>query len=50
MPFAYNSPRQNCAEAQCNLASCYHKGEGVSQDIEEAVKWWKKAAEQRYGY
>ena len=50
MKWYTKSAEQGFADAQCNLASCYQKGEGVSQDIEEAVKWWKKAAEQRYGY
>ena len=34
------------AEAQSNLAWCYYKGESVTQDYYEAVKWFRKAAEQ----
>ena len=37
---------QGNATAQYNLSTCYAKGEGVTQDIEEAVKWLRKAAEQ----
>ena len=32
--------------AQWNLEVMYGNGEGVSQDDEEAVKWYTKAAEQ----
>jgi len=28
------------------LAGCYYNGEGVSEDKEEAIKWYRKAAEQ----
>ena len=34
------------AKAQCNLGTCYARGEGVTQDYKEAIKWWTKAAEQ----
>ncbi len=37
---------QGDAEAQCNLALLYGRGEGVKQDYKEAVKWLRKAAEQ----
>ena len=33
-------------EAQSNLGVCYIKGDGVSLNIEEGVKWLKKAVEQ----
>ena len=33
-------------EAQNNLGWCYEKGYGVKQDHTEAVKWYRKAAEQ----
>lgn len=33
-------------EAQSNLGVCYVKGDGVSLNIEEGVKWLKKAVEQ----
>lgn len=33
-------------EAQINLANCYYYGIGMKQDKKEAVKWWRKAAEQ----
>ena len=32
--------------AQYNLAHCYWLGDGVAQDVEEAVKWLRKGAEQ----
>lgn len=34
------------AESQYQLALCYRNGEGVEQSNEEAVKWYRKAAEQ----
>ena len=34
------------AEAQYDLALAYYKGEGVAKDLEEAVKWFRKAADQ----
>ena len=34
------------ANAQCTLGFCYHKGHGVEQSYTEAVKWYRKAAEQ----
>lgn len=32
--------------AQYNLGQCYRLGRGVAEDITEAVKWYRKAAEQ----
>jgi len=37
---------QGDAVAQNNLGVCYEQGNGVAQDIDEAVKWYRKAAEQ----
>ena len=34
------------SEAQFDLATCYHEGQGVDQNYTEAVKWLRKAAEQ----
>ena len=34
--------------AQHQLAEMYSKGDGVAQDFKEAVKWYKKAAEQGF--
>ena len=36
------------AEAQCNLAQCYDGGisVGITNDFHEAVKWYRKAADQ----
>ena len=39
---------QGDAEAQCKLGLRYRDGDGVSKDLEEAVKWFRKAAEQGY--
>ena len=35
-------------EAQSNLGACYGHGAGVTKDYAEAVKWYRKAAEQNY--
>jgi alpha/beta superfamily hydrolase len=35
-------------EAQFNLGNMYYNGQGVLQDYKEAVKWYRKSAEQRY--
>ena len=32
--------------AQINLGFMYHQGQGVEQDLKEAVKWYQKAADQ----
>mgnify|MGYP001451244388 CR=1 FL=1 len=34
------------AEAQYNLGSCFSRGYGVEQDTEQAVHWYRLAAEQ----
>lgn len=34
--------------AQYNLGVCYDRGNGVTKNAEEAVKWYRKAAEQGY--
>ena len=36
------------ADAQHNLAYCYEYGDGVVQDIDKAIYWYKKAAEQEF--
>ena len=38
---------QGDAKAQFNLGVMYVKGDGVTQDYQEAVKWYRLAAEQR---
>ena len=38
--------KEGDAEAQCYLAECYKKGDGVAQDTVKAVEWYRKAAEQ----
>ena len=37
---------QGRADAQYSLGVCYANGEGVTKDEKEAVKWFRKAAEQ----
>ena len=37
---------QGSAPAQFRLGGLYFKGEGVTEDYEETVKWFRKAAEQ----
>ncbi|MBO7271401.1 MAG: sel1 repeat family protein [Bacteroidaceae bacterium] len=32
--------------AQYDLGVCYYNGKGVSQSRDEAVKWWRIAAQQ----
>ncbi len=39
---------QNLATAQCNLALCYERGQGVAKDDVEAVRWLRRAAEQNH--
>ncbi len=41
------SANQGYAKAQCQLAGCYDYGlNGITKNHEEAMKWWRKAAEQ----
>ena len=42
----YRSAEQGYADAQFNLGLIYANGEGVAQDMNEAVELFKKAAEQ----
>ena len=37
-------------EAQYNLGLCYYNGKGVTKNYTEAVKWYRKAAEQGDAY
>ena len=39
---------QGSAPAQFLVGSAYHFGDGVPQDYAEAVKWYRRAAEQGY--
>jgi len=43
-----NAPPLCCGGAQHNLGFMYDKGRGVPQDYTEAIKWYRKAAEQGY--
>src|SRR6267378_2279942 len=36
------------AQAQNELGFCYENGQGITRDAAEAVKWFRKAAEQGY--
>ncbi|MBC8001374.1 MAG: sel1 repeat family protein, partial [Opitutaceae bacterium] len=46
---AYKAQAENGeAKAQSNLGVCYAKGEGVEKDYREAVKWFRKAADQNF--
>jgi TPR repeat protein len=36
------------AKSQTKLGTCYVKGDGVTNDFSEAVKWYRMAAEQNY--
>ena len=36
------------ADAQNKLGTCYFNGDGTPKDYYEAVKWYKKAADQGY--
>ena len=36
--------KEGVGGAQLILGACYEDGEGVEQDKEEAVKWYRKAA------
>ena len=38
--------RAGCCQAQFNLGVMYAEGRGVAQDYAEAVRWYRKAAEQ----
>ena len=40
--------KMGIAEAQFALGLCYHNGGGVAKDDMEAVKWFRKAAEQSH--
>ena len=37
---------QGIVDAQYNLSICYHEGQGVEKDLEEANYWYTKAVEQ----
>ena len=44
---ALKGAQEGAAYAQNNVAICYASGKGVNQDFGEAMKWWRRAAEQR---
>lgn len=45
---AHEVAEKGNAEAQYNLGLCYARGDGVPRDFAEAVKWYRKAAEQNH--
>ena len=45
-----SAAEQGHAGAQCNLGVMYENGQGVKQDHAEAVRWYRKAAEQGLVY
>ena len=46
LQFWLKKAEQGDADAQFNLGYLYESGRGVSQDYNEAAKWYRKAAEQ----
>lgn len=47
IPFIQRAADQGDAEAAMTLGECYMKGEGVEKNEEEALAWFRKAAELR---
>jgi TPR repeat protein len=45
-PALLNEAKQGDVTAQIALADIYEEGRGVPQDLAQAVKWYRKAAEQ----
>ena len=43
-----DTENRNSPEAQFNIGNSYYEGNGVLQDYYEAVKWFRKAAEQNH--
>lgn len=41
---------QGIPEAQWALGTGYSKGDGLPQSYAEAVKWWRKAADQGFSW
>ena len=46
VPIFRELAEQGLAAAQKKLGICYYIGQGVTQSYTEAVKWYRKAAEQ----
>ena len=42
--------KQGCGAAQANLGSCYEHGRGVSENVREAIKWYRRAAANNNSY
>ena len=48
MQWYTKAAEQGDARAQHNLAVCFKNGQGVEQDLEQAMTWYKKSAAQGY--
>ena len=46
IPGLPKAAHQGDTSAQCNLGLMYANGRGVAKDFEQAVFWYRKAAEQ----
>ena len=46
LPLCRPLAEQGDAKVQSNLGFMYQNGQGVAQDYAEAVKWYRKAADQ----
>ena len=50
LAFAYfKGAADESAQAAFNLGQCYFGAQGTTQDCEQALQWWKKAAERGHG-
>ena len=47
---AREAAEQGDSNAQYGLAQMYEEGRGVPKDLTEAIKWYRKAAEQLHSY
>lgn len=47
MIWFHKAAEQGVAEAQRYLGVMYSKGQGVPKDFQQAIVWYRKAAEQR---
>src|SRR5581483_8375290 len=46
----YEKASKYNSAAQFNLALMYEKGDGIKKDIDRAIYWYKKSAEQKYNH
>ncbi|MCB1224981.1 MAG: SEL1-like repeat protein [Verrucomicrobiales bacterium] len=45
----FKSAAKDSAQAAYNLGQCYFGAQGTEQDCEQALHWWKQAAEEGHG-